>query len=318
MKIGRLTKEQVDFFADMDPLLMLERLEFPNCFALAATETDMQTLEELPAGLMICAKTDDCLIIEWICVAPSYRMQGIGEQLLSAAFDLAKQQQLPEVCAYVNREFGREMVCPGEEEFLGDHLFKKEQQLPGEWLTDLRTLSEKSYFKQQPERLPFVTPIQQLTHAKMREALDSLASLEGAAMLYSAADAGAHLDEELSFLLSSKGEIRGGILVQSISRSLYETVGDTFVQAGKEQVLCPVYLCAQSEQEEKALLLAAMQAAEKKYAPDTEVHIIFHSNICNRLMQEVIPEGGTSSRLLIADVAEYFEQIEQQDDYLFL
>ena len=49
MKIGRLTKEQVDFFADMDPLLMLERLEFPNCFALAATETDMQTLEELPA-----------------------------------------------------------------------------------------------------------------------------------------------------------------------------------------------------------------------------------------------------------------------------
>ena len=75
---------------------------------------------------MICAKTDDCLIIEWICVAPSYRMQGIGGQLLSAAFDLAKQQQLPEVCAYVNREFGREMVCPGEEVFLGDHLFKKE------------------------------------------------------------------------------------------------------------------------------------------------------------------------------------------------
>ena len=57
MKIGRLTKEQIDFFADMDPLLMLERLEFPNCFALAATETDMQTREELPAGLMICAKS---------------------------------------------------------------------------------------------------------------------------------------------------------------------------------------------------------------------------------------------------------------------
>lgn len=316
MKIGRLTKEQIDFFADMDPLLMLERLEFPNCFALAATETDMQTREELPAGLMVCAKSDDRLIIEWIYVAPSYRMQGIGEQLLVAAFDIAKQQQLPEICAYVNREFGREMVCPGEEAFLGDHLFNKEQQLPGEWLTDLRTLSENPYFKQQKEQLPFVTPMQQLTRAKMREALDSLASLEGAAMLYSAAEAGAYLDEELSFLISAKGEIRGGILVQCISRNLYETVDDTLVQAGKEQVLCPVYFCAQSKQEEKALLLAVRQAAEKKYAPDTEVHIISRSNLCDRLMHEVLPEGGTPSRLLIADVAEYFDQIEQPDDYL--
>lgn len=316
MKIGRLTKEQIDFFADMDPLLMLERLEFPNCFALAATETDMQTREELPAGLMICAKSDERLIIEWIYVAPSYRMQGVGEQLLVEAFDIAKQLQLPEICAYVNREFGREMVCPGEEEFLKDHLFDKEQQLPGEWLTDLRTLSEQSYFKQQKERLPFVTPLQQLTRAKMREALDSLASLEGAAMLYSAAEAGAYLDEELSFLISAKGEIRGGILVQCISRNLYETAGDTLVQAGKEQVLYLVYFCAQSEQDEKALLLATMEAAEKKYAPDTEVHIISRSNICDRLMHEVLPEGGTPCRLLIADVAEYYDQIEQPDDYL--
>lgn len=316
MKIGRLSREQIDFFADMDPLLMLERLEFPNCFALAATETDMQTGEELPAGLMVCAKSDDRLIIEWIYVAPSYRMQGIGEQMLVAAFDIAKQQQLPEICAYVNREFGREMVCPDEEKFLGDHLFDKEQQLPGEWLTDLRTLSEQPYFKQQKEWLPIVTPLQQLTRAKLREALDSLASLEGAAMLYSAADAGAYLDEELSFLLSAKGEIRGGILVQCISRNLYETVDDTLVSAGKEQVLSPVYFCAQSVQEEKALLFAAMQAAVKKYAPDTEVHIICRSNSCDRLMHEVLPEGGTSSRLLIADVAEYFDQIEQTDDYL--
>lgn len=316
MKIGRLTKEQIDFFADMDPLLMLERLEFPNCFALAATETDTQTGEELPAGLMICAKSDERLIIEWIYVATSYRMQGIGEQLLVAAFDIAKQQQLPEVGAYVNREFGREMVCPGEEKFLGDHLFDKEQQLPGEWLTDLRRLSEQPYFKQQKERLPIVTPLQQLTRAKLREALDSLASLEGAAMLYSAADAGAYLDEELSFLISAKGEIRGGILVQCISRNLYETVDDTLALAGKEQVLCPVYFCAQSKPEEKALLFAAMQAAAKKYTPDTEVHIISHSNLCDRLMHEVLPEGGTPSRLLIADVAKYFDQIEQPDDYL--
>ena len=316
MKIGRLTKEQIEFFADMDPLLMLERLEFPNCFALAATETDMQTQEELPAGLMICAKSDERLIIEWIYVAPSYRMQGVGEQLLVAAFDIAKQLQLPEICAYVNREFGREMICPGEEEFLKDHLFDKEQQLPGEWLTDLQTLSEQNYFKQQKELLPFVTPLQQLTRAKLREALDSLATLEGAAMLYSAADAGAHLDEELSFLISAKGEIRGGILVQCISRNLYETACDTLVLAGKEQVLCPVYFCAQSEQEEKALLFAAMEAATKKYAPDTEVHIISRSNICDRLMHEVLPEGGTPSRLFIADVADYFDQIEQPDDYL--
>ena len=55
MKISRMTREQKDFFLDMDPLMMMDRLDFPNTFALIATLQNEEAGEDIPAGLMICA-----------------------------------------------------------------------------------------------------------------------------------------------------------------------------------------------------------------------------------------------------------------------
>lgn len=305
MKIAILREEQKDYFLDMDPLMMLERLEFPNTFALAATETNAQTTEELPAGLMICSLQSDSLIIEWLYVASQYRTQGIGEQLLLTAFQMAEQNQLSTVCAYINQEFGREQICSGEETFFKDRLFTEEQQLPGEWITDLRTLSEQPYFKQQPDSLPSVTPLQQMTRAKAREAIASLAALEQASMLYPAADQRAVFDEELCFLLISGGEVCGGILVQCISRHLYEISDDTIVNSEKQNVLYPVLFATNSALEETALLSSVMEAASKKYEPDTEIHIILRNDAYAGLMHAIMPENNPKSKLLIANVADY-------------
>lgn len=55
MKISRMTREQKDFFLDMDPLMMMHRLDFPNTFALIATLQNEEAGEDIPAGLMICS-----------------------------------------------------------------------------------------------------------------------------------------------------------------------------------------------------------------------------------------------------------------------
>lgn len=55
MKISRMTREQKDFFLDMDPLMMMDRLDFPNTFALIATLQNEEAGEDIPAGLMICS-----------------------------------------------------------------------------------------------------------------------------------------------------------------------------------------------------------------------------------------------------------------------
>ena len=53
MRITRLERDQRGFVLDLDPLMMLDRLEFPNAFALLAIESDAQTNDDLPAGPLI-------------------------------------------------------------------------------------------------------------------------------------------------------------------------------------------------------------------------------------------------------------------------
>ena len=63
------------FFVDMDPFLMLERMDIPGYFALAASETDEAGAQELPAGLLLCAMKKSSLVIEWIYVRKEFCMQ---------------------------------------------------------------------------------------------------------------------------------------------------------------------------------------------------------------------------------------------------
>ena len=59
-------------------------------------------------------------------------------------------------------------------------------------------------------------------------------------------DGKAFLDDELSFLLRSQGEVNGGLLLQCISRNQYEIVDGKVIQT-KEQILPDDVICCRMQ-----------------------------------------------------------------------
>lgn len=309
MKISRMTREQKDFFLDMDPLLMMDRLDFPNTFAVIATQQNEATGEDIPAGLMICSLQGRALIVEWLCVAAAYRMQGVGERLLLSAFDMAAEGKLENICAYINDEYGRDLICAGQENYFRERLFEREQILPGEWLTDLRTLASQPFFRRNPAASLQAVSLRKLSTTMIRDGVAKLAKMKEAAMLYAMNGSMDLFDADLSFFLLDGEKLCGGLLVQCVKRSLPDVHADIPVY-WTENVLYPVLFCAKSESEASTLLLSSMKAATEKYALDTDVRVILKSNIYEKLCTYILPERRIHSKLLIADVSEY----KQSDD----
>lgn len=304
MKISRMTREQKDFFLDMDPLLMMDRLDFPNTFALIATQQNEEAGEDILAGLMICSLQGRALIVEWLCVAAAYRMQGVGEQLLLSAFDMAAEGKLENICAYINDEYGRDLICAGQENYFRERLFEREQILPGEWLTDLRTLAAQPFFRRNPAASLQAVSLRKLSTTMIRDGVAKLAKMKEAAMLYAMNGSMDLFDADLSFFLLDGEKLCGGLLVQCVKRSLPDVHADIPVYL-TENVLYPVLFCAKSESEASTLLLSSMKAATEKYALDTDVRVILKSNIYEKLCTYILPESRIHSKLLIADVSEY-------------
>ena len=123
MKIINLTDEQKVFFSGMDPFEILDKKQMIPGFCLgAAIETEGKK-SDTPAGLMICFLRDDVLIIRWLYVAPEYRKLGYGDELLSAAFDIAKNGGYKYISAYLPVEYGRDYISPDAESYFKSHAF---------------------------------------------------------------------------------------------------------------------------------------------------------------------------------------------------
>ena len=123
MKIVNLTDEQKVFFSGMDPFEILDKKQMIPGFCLGtAIETEGKK-SDTPAGLMICFLRDDVLIIRWLYVAPEYRKLGYGDELLSAAFDIAKNGGYKYISAYLPVEYGRDYICPDAESYFKSHAF---------------------------------------------------------------------------------------------------------------------------------------------------------------------------------------------------
>lgn len=307
MKISRLVKEQKDFFLAMDPLMMMDRLEFPGSFALIATEQNETPQVDIPVGLMICSQQGRALIIDWLCVASEYRTKGIGEQLLTAAFDTAVHEKCAVVCAYINQVYGRDLICAEEETYLKERFFSKEQMLPGEWLTDLRTLSKQPCFNRKFPIPANLFPLRKLSATQVRGGIASLSKAKKASMLYPVNGSTDVFDPDLSFLSMDGDNVCGGLLVQCVNRSFPEIRKNMMIRS-TENVLYPALFCAGSGQEAGALLLSSLQAAKEKYSPDTDVHVIVKSNTYANLIARILPNHRIENKLLIADVDDYAQE----------
>lgn len=305
MRIVRLTKEQREFFLGMDPFFMMERLEFPGSFALAALETDETTHTDLPAGFLICSLGRERLVIEWLYVAPVHRMKGVGEQLLLAAFDAAVSGSLKTVCASMNRMNQRELVCPEQELYFQQRLFLTRQELPGEWVTDIRTIASNPYFNRKMETNDQICYLRYLSGAKRSEYVTALAA--SVPVLYLVDKKSALLDADLSLFLFQDEKLCGGFLAQCVNTPIYEVTKGVILQTGERQTLYPVLFRASSKKVAGALLSAAVEAAQRKYEPDTAVHVILRDSNLAVLMENLAPGTHVESWFLTAQVQDYVE-----------
>lgn len=306
MKILQLRRKDRELFLDMDPLFMMERLEFPGAFALAAVMEQEETGEDIPAGLVICMDTGSSIVIQWLCVAARYRRKGIGERLLAAVYDAAVQSGYTIVCAYINTEYGRELVCTGEEAYLRERLFKETRLLAGEWVTDIRTIQNASLLDGRTEKVN-VMPLRALSPGRRLEALRFLAGRKYAVSLYPIEDNLEYLDADVSYLLYEGSRLTGGLLIQSIDRIITQLQGDT-IRNCTEKVLYPVCMSIESATGMRTLLDAVLTEAGVKYAADSEVHILMKKGTYAPLMERILPNSRIDSKLLVASVEDYQRQ----------
>lgn len=295
MNISYLTREQRDFFVDMDPLQMMDWLEFPNTFALIATDRMEPAGEDVPMGLMICSVFKQFLIIDWLCVNADHRMQGVGEQLLLKAFEMAKNAGYGSIKAYINEEYGRELVCDRQKQYFKERLFEQEQKLFGEWLTDLRTLLLHPFFHRIGTASTRAVPFRRQSVTMIREGIAALANMRESAMLYDVNYMGDCYDPDLSCFLMDGEHVCAGLIVQCVGHDDLH---------GSTATLYPTLFCAGSEQEVRTLLFTAMQAACEKYDLRTDVRIVLTSGRYERLCKYILPSAHIGNKLLIANVSD--------------
>lgn len=295
MKISRLTREQREYFLDMDPLMKMDWLDFPNTFALAATT--QQNGSDIPLGLMICSTQAHRLVIDWLCVSAAHRMKGIGEQLLLEAFTIAKNAGFGVVAAYIDEAYGRRQICGNQEQYFKERSFGSEHPLGGEWIMDLRTLAAQPFFHQKKNHqttghIPQVLPLRRMSVTMIRDAVLDLQARPHTATLYDMDGLADHFDPDLSFFLLDEGVLSGGFLVQCIGRDAVTMT---------ESSLYPVLLHAGTEQNIRALLFASLQAAAAKYDMDTDVHVVLTDRFYERACIHILPDRRIGNKLLISN-----------------
>ncbi len=315
MRITRLERDQRGFVLDLDPLMMLDRLEFPNAFALLAIESDAQTKDDLPAGLLIASVQAELLVIDWLYVAAAHRMQGIGEQLLVAAFEYAAQKGIVRLGAYINDEYGRSDICAGQEHFFRERLFREKQPLGGEWLTDLQTLAMQPGLRTKAQTTAQTGTFRNLSVTQAGDVIAQLLRMEQCDTLYPMRAQERYFDPDASVVLSDQGKLCGGLLIQCVVRDTPRIKGGMIVRS-RENILYPVLCCAPSDADARVLAAEALKAAALKYGTDTQVHVILKSDRYAGVMDDAWNRMRVNNRLLTARVEDYRSAKERDDRML--
>ena len=126
MKIINIKDDQKAYFLGFDPFELLDKKQSREGFFFGAAEEGEAS--DTPVGLMICLLDKDVLVIRWLFVDPEYRGKGYGDALLEKAFLVAEKAGCKHVSAYLPKEYGRDFICPFEEEYFKAHAFDQSVQ----------------------------------------------------------------------------------------------------------------------------------------------------------------------------------------------
>ena len=291
-KIVVVERKDAERFAFLDPFERLTLLELPETFALAAM-SDEEGEGLSPVGLLIAQIYDKDICIDWIGVTSSLQGRGIGERLLLAAFRIANGSGLDHLTAVISSEYVEQNLGECSTTFFSDRLFYKEENIPSEYSGSIADLKKLQYVNRDPKRLPKAVSLDSFPAARLGEILKQLDGIKGAAKLCPVKGLKTRLNLKSSFVLLDVDEPCGALLVQE--------VGD---------MLVPVYMYAESENEEATMIIHALMSAEQDYGSEKDVKVYIRSDKLKGLMNRVLPDSGCDTGLLTADLEDYKEVYE--------
>ncbi len=295
MKIAEIQKEDWDLFADMDPLEYLERAELPDRICLGAFLENEDTGADDPAGLMILRKTDDSLTVEWVCVRAHQRYRGVGSSLMDHAYEMADEMGFKKLQIYMNSDYGRDEICPGEEDFLEEFNIEKTEELYGEWTAETRVLSKLDLMKNEDAPGVICKSLKEVGAKSANEFLGKLYDNEDAVLLYDPKKGGAGiLDEDTCVFSVKEGRITGAVLTQMCGETLF-VVG--FTAATKKEALM--------------LLKHFIKKAGSTYGQTQEIRVIQYTDLYLEVTEDLLHADKIENRIYISDVEKHFMAVEK-------
>ena len=237
MDIVSLRKEEMRFFRWMDPAKLLDRLELPHYFALAAM------IDGDPAGLLIASIKRKELAIEWIYVAPGYRRMGIASAFIKHLVKRMKGKTL--VAHLLEGDHS-----PAEEAaglFLESRRFEKTPDVYLQWRIDHKKIAAIPMFKdgQHPAG---VRKLSELPAYMRQTAVKELAAKSSAITALFAPDILMAFDPEVSCAVLQDGEPAAVLLLKQTGDLIYPIS----VYASRPVHARQMLLFAQQRMEEKA------------------------------------------------------------------
>lgn len=291
-----LTKEQMKFFAGMDPFLLLERTKFPGVYAIGVLDTD-EDEEDTPVGLAICTASGTDFIIEWFFIAKEMWGKGVAGKLLDYIFEMAEDGELERVCAYFTADYDRYDVFSNAEDFFRKHSFEREVKLGGEWYTDVRMLLKDEKMKQNREDPVAVIPLSKQVSYKTREILNGISVTRTGQTFFNKKGLPGSYDPKLSFIVMEKREITGALLVKIV-----------------DDVLYPTCIFAECEDDLRSMLNAMVDEARKNDMLGNEMHLIMRLDEIDAMVEAVMPGRRIANKVLVADVDSYQKSSYDDDD----
>ena len=305
MDIIRLDKEQIKYFADMDPFSIGDKLDLNGYFAVGALAHNKSKDVDIPMGLMICLLIEQGLVVEWICIGEKFRGYGIGEKLLTTAFDLAAEIGCGKVFAYIN-EYS-EAFAQSQLMYLQDRLFKEEYPVLGEWNAAIgEMVADKAALK--GDNFNIVT-FSAFPEAGRKKAFLEFAKLDNTVFNYPFELKDEGYDIKNSFLLLDKDKICGGLFTKKLGQTVYVTAISIDSVAAGETLFAKLLETVATESGSETEISLLVRQKPKTYDWYAEPADLVNYELLENMANKVFKEKHFGGRYLAASMYAYIDQV---------
>ncbi|MCR5595403.1 MAG: hypothetical protein K6G12_06120 [Lachnospiraceae bacterium] len=290
-----IANEETAYFAQLAPENIMALVGLPNYFALGIVDDD--DTQDIPAAITIFSMNPGGKsIVHWFYVAPEYRLEGLGSELLATLNTMNNDTESQSLEILVNKDKAEKSNVAGirlgkddeneiedVSEFFEDRGFHIENALPGSWRFPANKLMEQTFFfkaLKKEKEIKDVIPLRNLKKADIEILIrDYIQDLPDSIPWNLSS-----CDLDYSCVIRGKRGFDGVFLIR---------------RAGN--VLCPVVLKAKNMDTEEKLVMNALLTLYDHEDSDEEVMIVAYRSQVADKMDWYFPSIKAQSAVLLRE-----------------